>query len=602
MTAQDGTPPHLPASRRLAAILAMDVLEYSRHMASDEAATLADLRRIRTEIIEPALSARGGRLVKTTGDGFLVEFNSAVEAMHCAMEIQTALARSPGRLKLRAGVNVGDVVIDEGDLFGDGVNIAARLESVASPGGVAFSGLVREYLLGRFDVPFADGGLRDLKNIDRPVHVWHWTPNEVPVIKPEAAPAPPPAPVLPERPSIVVLPFDSLSADPENEFLADGVVESITAVLSRIKTFFVIARNSAFAYKGRHKNIRDIGRELGVAYALEGSVQRAGQRVRITIQLIETATDSHLWAEKYDGSIDEIFDLQDRITERVAGALQPSIRQAEIERARRKRPQEMGAYDYAMRAMRHVWALEQEEADTALELLGQALTLDADYPLAMALSAWCWAQRGAYNWVPEPLQAKLKALDLANRASQLSTDDPLILAILGAVQCMARQYGPARVMLERAVALDPNAAWATSRLAWLYVYTDNPVKAREFFERALRLSPLDPINFNNYVGMGASYQGRVDPDDHAAADLLSKALQERPHAIWIHRNLAPALYGAGRLEEAKASLRTLMTHHPDFTVQGFLASIPLTPYYTDRICEQLRALGVPEGNAPPAPP
>lgn len=567
-------------------------------MASDEAATLVDLKRIRTEVIEPALSARGGRLVKTTGDGFLVEFNSAVEAMHCAMEIQTTLVRNPGRLKLRAGVNVGDVVIDNGDLFGDGVNIAARLEGVASPGGVAFSGLVREYLLGRFDVPFADGGLRDLKNIDRPVHVWHWTPNELPAIKPDASTATMTPPELPERPSIVVMPFDSMSSDPENEFLADGVVESITAVLSRIKSFFVIARNSAFAYKGKHKNIRAIGSELGVAYALEGSVQRAGQRIRITVQLIETATDTHLWAEKYDGTVDEIFDLQDRITERVAGALQPSIRMAEMERARRKRPQDMSAYDYAMRSMKHVWALEQSEAEIALELLAQSLAIEPEYPLAMALSAWCWAQRGAYNWVADPAQAKATALALASQAHARSTDEPLILAILGAVQCMTKQYGPARVMLERAITLDPNAAWAMSRLAWLHAYTGNYEQARTLFDKALRLSPLDPINFNNYVGMACTYQGT--DEDNTAAELFLKALQERPNAVWIHRNLAPALLGAGRLDEAKGSLRTLMDHYPSFSVQSYRAAIPLSGALMEKICDQMRELGVPEGEAPSA--
>ena len=235
---------------------------------------------------------------------------------------------------------------------------------------------------------------------------------------------------------------------------------------------------------------------------LEGSVQRGGSRVRITVQLIETAGGAHLWAEKDDGTLDDVFDLQDRITEHVAGALQPSIRQAEIERARRKRPQDLGAYDYTMRAMRHVWALEKDEAGRALRLLEQALEIDGDYPLALALSAWCWAQHSVYNWVDDMAAAKAQALKLADRAADLSTDDPLILAVLGAVHTLARHYGAARVVLERAVALDPNAAWALSRLGWLDVYVDRPDDAKVHFEKALRLSPLDPMNFNNYVGYG----------------------------------------------------------------------------------------------------
>ncbi|NIN37404.1 MAG: hypothetical protein GTO67_01370, partial [Gammaproteobacteria bacterium] len=283
-----------------------------------------------------------------------------------------------------------------------------------------------------------------------------------------------------------------MSGDAEQDYFADGVVESITAALSRIRAFFVIARNSAFAYKGQALNVREIGRDLGVAYVLEGSVQRAGNRVRITVQLIETANGAHLWAEKYDGAVDDIFDLQDRITEQVAGALEPSIRFAEVERARRKPPQDMGAYDFTMRAMRHVWMLEEDEASRGLELLEKALEIEPDYPLALALAAWCWAQRSVYNWFADIETAKANALERAERAAALSSDDPLILAVLGAVHTFARNYGAARVLLERAVALDPNAAWALSRLGWLEVYSDRPEAAKEHFRRAMRLSPLDP--------------------------------------------------------------------------------------------------------------
>jgi adenylate cyclase len=394
------------------------------------------------------------------------------------------------------------------------------------------------------------------------------------------------------RPAVAVLLFENLSGDPEQEYFADGVVESITAALSRIRAFFVIARNSAFAYKGRSMNVRDIGRDLGVAYVLEGSVQRAGNRVRITVQLIETAGGAHLWAEKYDGALDDIFDLQDRITEQVAGALQPSIQLAEIERARRKRPEALGAYDYTMRAIRHVWMLEKDAAAQALELLDKALEIDPDYPLALALAAWCWAQRSVYNWVEDIETAKANALSLAERAASLSSDDPLILGVLGAVHTFARNYGAARVLLERAIALDPNAAWALSRLGWLEVYSDRPEAAREHFGRALRLSPLDPMNFNNLVGLASAHQ--VAGEDSAAADLFQRALQERPNAHWIHRNLAAALHGAGRDEEARASRDALLAAYPDITVEKFKDAMVFSPPVLARIGTQLGEIGIPE--------
>jgi adenylate cyclase len=577
------------AERRLAAILAADVAGYSRLMAADEAGTLAALRGLRTRVLDPAVAEHGGRMVKTTGDGFLIEFPSAVDAMRCALAVQSAEAERKGGLRLRIGVNVGDVVIEDGDILGDGVNIAARLEAVAEPGGIALSGAVREYLLGRIDVRFRDGGRRELKNIDRPIQVWHWEPEDA---TPESTPVKRDAPPLPDKPSIAVLPFDNMSGDPEQEYFADGVVESITAALSRIRSFFVIARNSAFAYKGRPMNVRKIGRELGVAYVLEGSVQRAGNRVRITVQLIETGGGAHLWAEKYDGALDDIFDLQDRITEQVAGALQPSIRMAEIERARRKPPQDLGAYDYTMRAIRHVWLLEKEAAAEALELLEKALEIDPDYPLALALAAWCWAQRSVYNWVKDIEAAKAEALARAERAANLSSDDPLILAVLGTVHCFARNFGAARVLLERSIAIDPNSAWALSRLGWLEVYADRPDAAKQHFARAIRLSPIDPMNFNNYVGLGCAEQ--VAGAEEAAVEFYLRALQERPNAHWIHRQLATALYGAGRESEARASRDALLAAYPDMTIKRVKEAMVLSHRVLERMGEQLRALGLPD--------
>jgi adenylate cyclase len=577
--------PNQRLERRLAAILAADVVAYSRMIAADEAGTLSALRAVRAEVVDPAIDECGGRIVKTTGDGILVEFPSAVDAMGCAMSVQSAMAEREDSLRLRIGVNVGDVLIEGDDILGDGVNIAARMESVAEPGGVAFSGAVRECVLGRIAAEFRDGGQRELKNIDRPIQVWHWAPSGGSV----GADTPPP---LPDKPSIAVLPFDNMSGDPEQEYFADGVVETITAALSGIRSFFVIARNSAFAYKGRAVNVREIGRELGVAYVLEGSVQRAGNRVRITVQLIETSGGAHLWAEKYDGALDDIFDLQDRITEQVAGALQPSIRLAEIERTRRKRPQELGAYDFTMRALRHVWMLEKDEAVRALQLLDKALEIDPEYPLALALAAWCWAQRAVYGWIADPAAARAEALTRAERAAGLAADDPLTLTVLGTVHSIARNHETARLILERAVTIDPNSAWGWSRLGWADAYTGRSESAEAHFRRSLRLSPLDPLNFNTYVGLGAARM--IEDDYEGAAAHLERALRERSGAHWIRRVLAAALWGAGRHDDARAMVAELMLHQPGFTVSTYLKSASLMPQQREKVAELLRALGVPE--------
>ena len=578
--------------RRLAAILAADVAGYSRLMAADEAGTLAILKALHREIFAPAVREHGGRIVKLMGDGALVEFASVVDAVNAAVAIQQAnaahIASEPPerQAELRIGIHLGDVIVEGGDIYGDGVNLAARLQTLAAPGGITLSATAHEHSAGKVGAGFSDGGAQSLKNIATPVRVFHWT--EITASRPR----PVIAPALPDRPSIAVLPFDNMSGDPEQDYFADGVVEAITAALSRIRAFFVIARNSAFAYKGRAVNVRDIGRELGVAYVLEGSVQRAGNRVRITVQLIETLGGAHLWAEKYDGSLDDIFDLQDRITEQVAGALQPSIRLAEIERARRKRPEALGAYDYTMRAIGHVWMLERAEAAKALDLLEKALEIDPDYPLALALAAWCWAQRSVYNWAEDIPAAKAQALAHAERAASLSADDPLILAVLGAVHTFARNHGAARVLLERAVALDPNAAWALSRLGWLEVYSDRPGAARAYFDKAMRLSPLDPMNFNNLVGLASAHQ--IAEEDSAAADMFVRALQERPNAHWIHRNLAAALQGAGRHDEARASRDALLAAYPDLTIRKVNEAHVFSRRVMDRMSDHLRALGVPE--------
>jgi adenylate cyclase len=328
--------------RRLTAILAADVAGYSRLTGWDEEGTHIQLREHLSSLVNPKIAEHRGRVVKNTGDGLLAEFNSAVDAVRCAVDIQRRMAArnaesaNDARIEFRMGVNVGDIIIDGGDIFGDGVNVAARLEGLAEPGGICVSARVQEDVRGRFDITFADMGEQHLKNIAWPVRVYQVQLSAVTTTKRRAL-------TLPDKPSIAVLPFNNMSGERDQEYLADGIVEAITAALSSIRSFFVIARNSAFTYKGRAANVRDIGRELGVAYVLEGSVQKTGNRIRITVQLIETEGGTHVWNGRHDGVIDDIFDLQDCITEQVAGALQPSIRIAEIERSRRKRPQDLGA-------------------------------------------------------------------------------------------------------------------------------------------------------------------------------------------------------------------------------------------------------------------
>src|ERR1700759_2372306 len=442
--------------RRLAAVLAGDIAGYSRLMGRDEEGTLAQLKVLRKTIVDPTIAAHHGRIVKTTGDGMLVEFASAVDATRAAVELQRAMADRPcdippeRRIEFRIGIHVGDIIFDDDDIFGDGVNIAARLEGIAEPGGVCISDDAYRQVRGKVDIAFDDIGEQSLKNITEPMRAWHM---KLAVGGAPSGQAPARPLALPDKPSIVVLPFDNMSAEPGQDFLADGIVEAITAALSCIKSFFVIARSSAFTYKGRATDARAIGRELGVAYLLEGSVQKIGNRLRIIVQLIETESGTHVWNSRYDGTVDEFFDLQDRITQQIAGALQPSIRLAEIERSRRRRPQDLGSYDYTMRAMPHVWALEREESARALDLLDKALAIDPDYPLALAFAGWCHAQRSVYNWAEDIADSQAKARSLAERAAALSGDDPLILAVLGAVHTFVRNYGTARVLLEGALVL-----------------------------------------------------------------------------------------------------------------------------------------------------
>ena len=583
--------------QRLAAILAADVAGYSRLMAADERATVAALDAARA-VFRTQIESNQGRVIDMAGDSVLAVFEIATGAVSAALAVQQELNASSiavpedRRMQFRIGIHLGDVIEKaDGSVYGDGVNIAARLEGLAEPGGITVSGAVQGAVRGKVAGTFADQGEQTVKNIPHPVRAFRVRAargGAAPASVPQAIPAL----ALPDKPSIAVLPFDNMSGDPEQEFFADGVVEAITATLSRIRSFFVIARNSAFLYKGKAIDVQQVGRDLGVRYVLEGSVQKAGNRLRITVQLIDTTSGAHVWADRVDGTLEDIFDLQDRITERVAGALQPSIRLAEIERARRKRPQELGAYDYTMRAMPYVWVLEREASGKALDLLNKALAIDPEYPLALSLAGWCYAQRSVYNWTEDFDASQKEALRHAEKAAELGGDDPLVLAVLGAVHTFVRNLGTARLLLERAVELDPNAAWAWSRLGWVENYGDRPERAIEHFRRAIRLSPLDPINFNNYVGMGSANEvaGRYDE----ALALYRRALEERPHADWILRNTVACLVGAGRMEEAAAEYKRMRAVYPDLTIAKFKKAMVFSPATMEKMVAHMKKAGLPD--------
>jgi adenylate cyclase len=581
--------------RRLTAILAADTAGYSRLMGTDEEGTHRRLQAHLRELIDPKITEYRGRVVKNTGDGFLAEFASVVDAVRCAVEVQRGMAErnavtSPEeRIEFRVGINLGDVIAEGGDIFGDGVNIAARLEALAEPGGICVSRVVRDQVRDKLDYAFEDMGEQQVKNISRPVRVYRV--RDAVAVK-SATAQPQPALPLPEKPSIAVLAFQNMSGDPEQEYFADGMVEEITAALCRVRDFFVIARNSAFSYKGRAVPMQQVSRELGVRYLIEGSVRKAGNHVRVTAQLIDGTSDTHLWADKYDGAITDIFDLQDRITASVVGAIQPSVRSAEIERSRRKRPESLDAYDLVLRAYPNVWSLERAANAEALKLLYQATAIEPDYSLALSLTAWCHAQQVVYNWAVEPASARTEALRLAQMAATTSGEDPTILTVLGAAYAIVHKHSVAARLLEKALALDPNSAWAWNRSGWLQTYLGNPDISIDHFERALRLSPFDPLNFNAYIGIGGAHFAAGRYDD--AALWIEKGLIDRPGATWAYRELVAAYTLLGRDSDARAGLLRLINDYPDLTVSKVLSALVYPQPMLDRIAEGLRKAGMAE--------
>jgi adenylate cyclase len=581
--------------RRLAAILAADVAGYSRLMGADEVGTLRALKAHRRELIDPKIEEHHGRIVKTTGDGMLVEFASVVDAVQCAVEVNRGMAirnadvPQDKRVEFRVGINVGDIIIDEQDIHGDGVNIAARLEGLADPGGICLSQASADQVRDKLDITFDDMGERELKNIARPIRIFRVSAPSIgqPTKFTKAALA------LPDKPSIAVLPFQNMSGDPEQEYFADGMVEEIITALSRVRSFFVIARNSSFTYKGKTIDVRQVGRELGVRYVLEGSVRKAAGTVRITAQLIDATTGNHIWSNRHTGGIDDIFDLQDSITASVVGAIQPSILLAEIERTKRKRPESLDAYDHVMRALPHVWALDPASNVTALCHLNEAIEIEPDYPLALSLAAWCHARQIAYNWTPTHAEAKAEGLRLAKLAGDVNNDDPLVLTMLCAAHSIIGDLDIASVLIEKALALDPNSAIAWQRSAFLKLFLFQPEIAIEHFERAMKLSPFDPMNFNCLIGIGQAHW--VAQRYERAVSWIRKGMIERPDLVWPLRMIAACLGQLGRISEAREVVRQLLLAHPELTISKVMAITAFRdPDFCLRYAEGLRKAGLPE--------
>jgi TolB-like protein/class 3 adenylate cyclase len=459
--------------RRLAAIMAVDVAGYSRLMGADEEGTLAALKAIRRETGDPKIAEHRGRIVKTTGDGLLVEFASVVDAVRCAVEVQQAMAGrnadvpADKRIEFRFGIHQGDIIIDDGDIFGDGVNVAARLEGLAEAGGICVSRMVRDEIRDKLDFAFDDLGEQSLKNIARPMRVFAVNiatrTSSLPTVvtgairlMAESAPL-----ALPDKPSLAVLPFQSMSADPEQEYFADGMVEEITTAIARLPWLFVIARNSSFTYKGKSVDVKQVAQELGVRYVLEGSVRKAGNRVRITGQLIDTSTGAHIWADRFDGVLDDIFELQDRVASSVVGALEPRLRQSEIERASRKPTASLDAYDLYLRALAQYHRYTEEGFAAAVALLQKAAAIDPSYAPAAALVGWCRIFQGVQRWGALSDTDISEAVRLARQALEAERDDAETVAQAAfTLFYLASETAMAMAALDRALALNPNAATA----------------------------------------------------------------------------------------------------------------------------------------------
>jgi adenylate cyclase len=552
--------------RRLAAILAADVVGYSRLVGRDESGTLAAFKACRRELFEVLVPQFGGRIVKSTGDGFLIEFQSVVNAVRCAVALQTGLAaraaaEPPDRqIVFRMGVHAGDIVVDDGDIFGDGVNVAARLEPLAEPGGICLSDRAFRDLHGRVDVPFVDGGEQALKNIERPVRVWRWCAVEA--AEPSAAlSSSVVAPV--ERPSIAVLPFLNMSGDQEQEYFADGVTEDVITALSRFRSLLVIARNSTFSFTGRHVDARVVGKELGARYMVEGSIRRAGDRVRTTAKLVECDSGSQIWADRYEGTLDDIFALQDELTGRIVASLLPEMTKAEIGRAQRVKATQLSAWDLYLRALPKIRSNVRAEVAEAETLLRSALAADPAFAAALSRLSSCHLKAAYLGWDDET-RATDEAATHAAAAITADPDDGLGYDAFASVQQKRGEMAEAVASARRAIELSPSLTAAYGTLISALAFCGDSEEAREVFAFTERLSPRDPDRSSRVMGLVVA---AFAAGDNALAETLA-----RQHALlqpnWYGNLtfLAAALAHLGKLDEAKATSARLLKLIPGYNL------------------------------------
>jgi adenylate cyclase len=546
--------------RRLAAILAADVAGYSRLMGVDEAGTLARLKAHRREVIDPSIREHKGRIVKTTGDGVLVEFPSVVEAVACAVTVQRGMVkRNAGtpedqRTVFRIGINLGDIIVEDDDIHGDGVNVAARLEGIASPGGICVSRVVRDQVRDKLDIEFEDTGEHTLKNIARPVRVYRVrlataekTPEVVPTLDPLVL-------ALPDKPSLAVLPFQNMSADPEQDYFVDGMVEEIITALSRIRWLFVIARNSTFIYKGRTPDVKQVGRELGVRYVLEGSVRKAGGRLRITGQLIDATAGTHLWADRFDGSLEDVFDLQDKVASSVAGVIEPTLQAAETTRSASRPTNDLTAYDLYLRAYA-IYLSVARQIPEALRLLEQAIARDPNYGTALAWAALCCHRLPLDGWSKDPEADRLKGVDFARRALEVASDDPGVLANAAlALAYFGEDIGSMIALIDRALTLNPSYARGWHISGVVRIWAGQPDIAIERLEAALRLSPRGRVG-PTFTDMGLAHF--LSRRFEEAVPKLLLAIQDDANFPQPYRFLAACYAHMGRLDSGREIVERL---------------------------------------------
>ena len=556
--------PHV--NRKLAAVLAADVVGYSRLMGVDEVGTLAALKRHREVVFHPAIAAHNGRIVKLIGDGTLAEFGSVVDAVNCALAVQRAGAPAPEALRpaivLRIGINLGDVIIESDDIYGDGVNVAARLEALAEPGGICVSSVVHESIGNRIDVRFRDGGDISVKNIDRPIRIWTWRPTDAGATAQPLRPADP-APVV-RKSSIAVLPFTNMSGDPEQEYFSDGISEDIITDLSKISGLTVISRNSSFTYKGRTVDTRTVGRDLGVGAVLEGSVRRAGARLRITAQLIDAATGSHLWAERFDRDMSDLFEVQDDVTGRIVAALKVTMSPAEKARISHGGTANLDAYDRFLRARALLVVgrtLSRAVFEQACGLLLEAIELDGSYAQAYAVLGVAFVLNYQNRWTADSNDALQQAKQAVDRAIELDPEELIARVAASFVATFEADLERAKSEANMALALNPNSSEAYSCLGNAYIFSGQPLEAIPMIELSIRLDPAYTQQHLHLLGVANLLAGKYE----TAAALLKQRILMVPNTDFSRAVLASALGHLGEIEEARRVWSELMAINPHYT-------------------------------------